>query len=120
MSETTTTTVAPAKPWSAAPSASSAPPPRPAWGKLLPFVGPLVLFVLWDLVVRAGWIKAILLPTPAATLTTLVSGLAGGPLLMDFAVTVLRTLEPFLIAAAIGVALRGLLGSDEKAYPSVE
>jgi len=56
----------------------------PSFGKLLPFIGPIALFIIWDLVVRAGWIKAILLPTPAATLITLVNGLAGGPLLMDF------------------------------------
>src|SRR5450830_684757 len=64
----------------------------PSFGKLLPIVGPIVLFIIWDLVVRAGWIKAILLPTPAATLITLVNGLAGGP----------------------------LLGSNERAYRSVE
>ena len=63
------------------------------WGRLLPFVGPLVLFIVWDLVVRAGWIKAILLPTPSATLGALFSGLAGGALLLDFGVTVLRTLR---------------------------
>ena len=33
------------------------------------------------------------------------TGLAGGPLLTDFAVTVLRTLEAFLIAAVVGVPL---------------
>src|SRR5205814_3257012 len=88
--------------------------------RLLPFVGPLVLFIVWDLVVRAGWIKAILLPTPWATLSTLVTGLAGGPLLTDFTVTVLRTLEAFLIAAVAGVPLGVLLGSNERAYRSVE
>ena len=81
-----------------------------AWGRrLLPVLGPLALFLIWDLVVRAGLIKPILLPTPWATLGALFSGLAGGPLLTDFAVTVLRTLEAFLIAAAIGVPLGVLL-----------
>ena len=69
---------------------------------------------------RAGFIKAILLPTPWATLGALVTGLAGGPLLMDFAVTVMRTLEAFVIAAVVGVPLGVLLGSNEKAYRSVE
>ncbi len=89
-------------------------------GRLLPFVGPVVLFIAWDLVVRFGLIKAILLPTPWATLGALVTGLAGGPLLLDFGVTVLRTLEAFLIAAVVGVPLGVLLGSNEKAYRSVE
>jgi len=37
-------------------------------GRLIPFIGPLALFVAWDLVVRLGLIKAILLPPPLATL----------------------------------------------------
>jgi sulfonate transport system permease protein len=91
-----------------------------AWGRLLPVLGPLILFIAWDLVVRLGFIKPILLPTPAATLGALFTGLAGGPLLLDFGVTVLRTLEAFLIAALVGVPLGVLLGSNEKAYRSVE
>ena len=93
---------------------------RPSWGRLLPFIGPLLLFVLWDVVVRFGFIKAILLPPPGATLVTLVTGLAGGPLLLDFGVTVARTLQAFLIAAVVGMPLGILLGSNEKAYRSVE
>lgn len=107
-----------AAPWTAANPIVVKKPFR--WGRLLPFLGPLLLFILWDIVVRAGWIKAILLPTPEATLYALVTGLAGGPLLMDFAVTVKRTLEAFLIAAAVGVPLGVLLGSNERAYRSVE
>ena len=113
-----------ATPWpAAAPAANSSPPPTARkfdYGRLLPFVGPLLLFIVWDLVVRAGWIKVILLPTPSATLTTLVTGLAGGALLTDFAVTLLRTIEAFLLAAIVGVPLGVLLGSNERAYRSVE
>ena len=90
------------------------------WATFLPVVGPLALFILWDLVVRFGFIKAILLPSPLDTLNALVGGLAGGPLLLDFAVTVKRTLEAFAIAAVIGVPLGVLLGSNERAYRSVE
>jgi len=109
------------KPWSppAAGAASAAPKP-PVWDRFLPFVGPVALFIIWDLVVRLGFIKPILLPTPGATVLTLVTGLAGGPLLLDFAVTVMRTLEAFLIAAVVGVPVGVLLGSNEKAYRSVE
>lgn len=106
-------------PW--APPAKAAQARTPfKWVKLLPLVGPVILFIVWDLVVRAGWIKPILLPTPWATLQTLVTGLAGGPLLQDFLVTVWRTVEAFLIAAVIGVPLGIVLGSNEKAYRSVE
>ncbi|WP_295380329.1 ABC transporter permease [uncultured Pseudacidovorax sp.] len=104
------------------PAADAAPalPRPPVWNKLLPAIGPIALFVLWDLVVRLGFIKPILLPPPLATFQTLITGLAGGPLLNDFVVTVWRTLEAFLIAAAVGMPLGVLLGSNEKAYRSVE
>jgi len=116
---TPSTSPAAAAPWTAGAAASAA-PKKPSWSKWLPAIGPIVLFILWDLVVRLGFIKPILLPTPADTIAALVTGLAGGPLLMDFAVTVWRTLQAFLIAAAIGVPLGVLLGSNERAYRSVE
>lgn len=116
---TTSTGPAAAAPWSAG-AAAAATPKKSSWSKWLPAIGPIVLFILWDLVVRLGFIKPILLPTPADTIAALVTGLAGGALLMDFAVTVWRTLQAFLIAAAIGVPLGVLLGSNERAYRSVE
>ena len=100
--------------------AAPAAPRRPLGDRLLPFIGPVVLFIVWDLVVRLGFIKPILLPTPADTLVALVTGLAGGPLLADFAVTVWRTVQAFLIAAVVGVPLGVLLGSNERVYRSVE
>ncbi|MDB5924117.1 MAG: transporter, permease protein [Betaproteobacteria bacterium] len=108
-------------PWTGAPGAApQALPQKFPWASLLPVLGPLALFVVWDLAVRFGFVKAILLPTPLDTLAALATGLAGGPLLMDFAVTVKRTLEAFAIAAALGVPLGVLLGSNERAYRSVE
>ena len=93
---------------------------KASWGRALPFVGPLALFIVWDIVVRAGWIKAILLPSPLDALSALLTGLAGGALLGDFLVTVKRTLQAFLIAAVAGVPLGIALGSNERAYRSVE
>jgi ABC-type nitrate/sulfonate/bicarbonate transport system permease component len=110
-----------AAPWAPPAAASTSAPPREShWVKALPFIGPVALFIIWDLAVRLGFIKAILLPMPADTISMLLSGLAGGPLLTDFAVTVWRTLQAFLIAAVMGVPLGVLLGSNEKAYRSVE
>src|SRR5258706_38154 len=115
------TASAPVAAWAGATEAAPrAVPQKFPWARLLPALGPLLLFVLWDAVVRFGFIKPILLPTPFDTLIALVTGLAGGTLLLDFAVTVKRTLEAFLIAAAIGVPLGVLLGSNERAYRSVE
>jgi NitT/TauT family transport system permease protein len=109
-----------AMPW-AAPAARAPSAPRKAdWSRVLPVVGPLLLFIVWDLVVRMGFIKPILLPPPLATIETLITGLWGGPLLADFAVTVKRTLQAFAIAAAAGMPLGIALGSTERAYRSVE
>ena len=109
------------KPWTP-PAANAAPvaPRKTDWGRALPFVGPVVLFILWDLVVRTGYIKPILLPAPMDAMGALLKGLAGGPLLTDFGVTVWRTVQAFLIAAVVGMPLGVLLGSNERAYRSVE
>ena len=117
MADASTTTAAP---WTPPASLNAAAPKPPLRDRLLPFIGPVVLFIAWDLVVRLGFIKPILLPTPADTIAALITGLAGGPLLADFAMTVWRTLQAFAIAALIGVPLGVLLGSNEKAYRSVE
>jgi sulfonate transport system permease protein len=117
MADASTTTAAP---WTPPASLNAAAPKPPLRDRLLPFIGPVVLFIVWDLVVRLGFIKPILLPTPADTIAALITGLAGGPLLTDFAMTVWRTLQAFVIAAVVGVPLGVLLGSNEKAYRSVE
>ena len=117
MADASTTTAAP---WTPPASLNAAVPKPPLRDRLLPFIGPVVLFIAWDLVVRLGFIKPILLPSPADTIAALITGLAGGPLLTDFAMTVWRTLQAFLIAAVVGVPLGVLLGSNEKAYRSVE
>ena len=106
--------------WSAPAPQASTPPKVSTASRLLPFIGPLVLFIVWDIAVRFGFIKAILLPSPSATLVALVTGFAGGTLLLDFGVTFLRTLQAFTVAAVVGVPLGVLLGSNEKAYRSVE
>lgn len=120
MDTASSATATPAKPWTPPAAPAAAVQRKPALDKALPFIGPVVLFIIWDLAVRLGFIKAILLPPPIDALGALLSGLAGGPLLKDFAVTVWRTVQAFLIAAAVGMPLGVLLGSNEKAYRSVE
>jgi len=108
-------------PWSDARTEGAAPPRKTAdIAKFLPIVGPVVLVLLWDLVVRFGLIKAILLPPPTDTIVTLISGMLGGPLLFDFWVTLYRTLVAFGIAVVLGMPLGIALGSNERAYRSVE
>jgi sulfonate transport system permease protein len=110
-----------ANPWSDAQSESAAPPSKTAdLAKFLPIVGPVVLILIWDMVVRFGFIKAILLPLPVDVIATLITGMLGGPLLFDFWVTLHRTLVAFGIAVVLGMPLGIALGSNERAYRSVE
>lgn len=93
---------------------------RRDWGWALPALGPIVLFLIWDAVVRFGLVKPILLPPPMETLITLITGMFGGALLNDFFVTLYRTLVAFVIALVAGFPLGIALGSNERSYRSVE
>lgn len=88
--------------------------------KLLPLIGVLLLFVLWWLVAKSGWINPVLLPTPIDTLSELFKATFSGTLMQDFIATVMRTFQAFLIAAVIGVPLGVALGSSESVYRSFE
>jgi NitT/TauT family transport system permease protein len=88
--------------------------------RLLPLIGVLVLFGVWWLIAISGFVNPVLLPTPSATLGTLISGILTGTMLPDFAATVLRTFSAFLMAAVVGVPVGVALGSSEKLYRSVE
>ena len=86
----------------------------------LPLLGPVLLVALWQLTISAHWVKAVLLPPPAETLTHLLSVFANGAILGDLGSTLYRTLCAFGIAVAVGVPLGVALGSSEAAYRSVE
>lgn len=88
--------------------------------QILPLIGIFVLFEVWWLIAVSGFINPVLLPTPIATLGTLVTGMFTGAMLPDFVATVLRTFGAFLMAAAVGVPVGVALGSSEKIYRSVE
>ena len=87
--------------------------------RLLPLVGVLVLFGVWWLIAVSGLINPVLLPTPIATLGTLITGMLTGTMLPDFFATVLRTFSAFLMAAVVGVPVGVALGSSEKLYRSM-
>lgn len=88
--------------------------------RLLPLLGPLLLFGLWQLVISAQWVKPVLLPPPGRTLAHLWEVVASGAIHEDFMATLVRTLSAFGIAVAIGVPLGVMLGSSVNAYRSVE
>lgn len=88
--------------------------------RLLPLVGPLLLFAVWELVIAAQWIKPVLLPPPGETLLHLWDSIVSGSIKVDFLATLYRTMVAFGIAVVIGVPLGVMLGSSVSAYRSVE
>ncbi len=92
----------------------------PSVDLLLPLIGPIAFFALWEAICAAHVVRAVLLPGPVATLSYLVSALVSGSLLTDTLVTLERTLEAFAIGALLGVPLGVAFGSNVRLYRSVE
>jgi ABC-type nitrate/sulfonate/bicarbonate transport system permease component len=86
----------------------------------LPIIGPILLFMVWELAVTAKWVKPVLLPPPGETLVYLGQSIISGAIYGDFLATLKRTIYSFLLATVVGVPLGIALGSNEKIYRSVE
>jgi NitT/TauT family transport system permease protein len=98
----------------------SNPVPRNAVGALLPLAGPVAFVALWWAVSASHVVRAVLLPSPFATLGYLGSQLIGGTLAADALITLSRTLTAFAIGAALGVPVGIFFGSNERLYRSIE
>jgi len=86
----------------------------------LPVVGVIGLIAVWYVAVWIKIVDPVLLPSPGATFTALVKGMAGGALAVDFLRTVERTGYAIAIATVFAVPVGILLGSNERVYRSVE
>lgn len=73
------------------------------------------VLALWWAAAHGQWVSRAFLPTPEATLTQLVQGLAGGPLAGYTGATVGRMLAGWGLATALGVLLGALVGSSATA-----
>ena len=82
--------------------------------------GPLIFFAIWYAAHASGAVTPKLLPSPVKTLQSVWINLLGGGLGADFLQTVKRTLQAFGIAAALGVPLGIVVGSNRNIYSSVE
>jgi NitT/TauT family transport system permease protein len=86
----------------------------------LPVVGVIGLIAVWYVAVWIKIVDPVLLPSPGATFTALVKGMAGGALAVDFLRTVERTGYAIAIATVFAVPVGIMLGSNERVYRSVE
>lgn len=69
-----------------------------------------VLIGLWALVSTSHWISPIYLPTPAATVSSLMEGLKAGDLISQTSGTIERMCYGWALASLIGIAIGSLIG----------
>lgn len=84
------------------------------------WVGPLLIFLVWWVAAAGQWISPRLLPDPVSTIATLWGSMVDGSILRDFGGTLGRTLAAFAVAAALGVPVGIVLGSEVRIYRSLE
>lgn len=82
--------------------------------------GTLVFVLIWWIVTALRLVDQVLLPAPTVTFLALWKGVFGGGLLIDFWLTLYRTLYAFIIAGILGIPTGILLGSNQQLYQSFE
>src|SRR3989338_2386299 len=82
-------------------------------------IGPLLLFLLWEMITEFHIVDSFFFPNPIASGIALFH-LLSSDLMNDIFATLWRTLEAFCIAMIIGVPLGLFLGKNEKIYRSIE
>jgi sulfonate transport system permease protein len=85
--------------------ASSKPRPGGALRGLAPWVGPLALLGLWEVLVRTEIIPSRAMPAPIEVLVAGVKGALSGDLLVHLGVSALRATVGLVIGASIGLLL---------------
>jgi sulfonate transport system permease protein len=75
---------------------------------------PAVLVIIWETVVRAGWVSQHLLPPPSELVTTLADLAGNGTLLGHIGISSLRVLIGFLIGAGLAVVVGAAVGLSRR------
>jgi sulfonate transport system permease protein len=92
---------------------------RRRWGDMLSgaqgLIVPGLLLILWEWVVREGWISANLLPPPSALLDTLRELGSQGEIYQHVLASSLRTLVGFGVGAGLAVLIGTVVGLSNRA-----
>lgn len=72
---------------------------------LIPWLVPIFLIVLWQLLVQLGWLSTRVLPAPIAVLQAAIRLSSTGELSYHITISAIRALSGFLIGGAVGFAL---------------
>jgi sulfonate transport system permease protein len=83
-------------------------------GKLVPWIAPFVLLVVWELASRTGILPKALLPAPLEVAQAFVRSVTKGKLLVHLGVSALRAGTGMFIGASVGLALGLLTGLSRK------
>lgn len=90
-----------------------------AWSNLASAGGSLLVLgafiTLWWAASSSGWVNRAFLPSPQATMESLVQGLSGGDLAAYTWATFSRMAIGWVLASALGIALGALIGSSAQA-----
>jgi sulfonate transport system permease protein len=114
--------VHPDVPW-AGPTADAIPFPWPkvvsalkaVWQRLLPWLVPLVLIVLWQIASGIGWLSTRVLPAPLEVVSAFWTLAASGELWIHVRVSAARALTGLAVGGGLGLLLGLLTGSSRLA-----
>ncbi|AFS77785.1 ABC transporter permease protein [Gottschalkia acidurici 9a] len=72
--------------------------------RLLPAIlTPLVILIAWEIAVKLGYVKVIILPSPSSIFNTLIAMIKSGELTRHLRISLFRVLEGFLIGSILGL-----------------
>ena len=85
--------------------------------KLVPWLFPIFLVILWQLAVQFGWLSTRILPAPTTVVSAAIKLAQTGELATNFKISALRALTGFVIGGSLGFVLglvNGLFTVSEK------
>lgn len=84
------------------------------WNRLLPWIPPALLLILWQLLAQTGVISVRVLPSPASIVRAAWTLTASGELLQHVLVSSRRALTGFAIGGGLGLLLGLATGSSRR------
>lgn len=72
---------------------------------VLYFLLPIIILIIWEWADIAGLLKSYTMPAPMAIVNTFIEYLQNGKLLTNIGVSLVRVVEGFLLALAVGFAI---------------
>ncbi|KNF07199.1 ABC-type nitrate/sulfonate/bicarbonate transport system, permease component [Gottschalkia purinilytica] len=81
---------------------------------LIAMLTPLIILVVWEIGVRLGYVKVVILPAPSSIFNTFVEMIKSGELVKHMRVSLLRVVEGFLIGTTLGLIFGIIIALSKK------